>query len=194
MPFHRVVVSRPDGTTEEFSARISVRGVDEWLAERDNLRLAGYPDRPPDVDTVTMRMWACRPGEEDLPYFTQERERVASGVFPVLTLWWVSETGIDTRVAVSGWPDGGFSTDVMLLQPDGMLPIIHKDYQPDDDPNKVWDDIENLIGRVEEQGGWNEDCPRTTWLWDFEEAAFALEVARVEHMRGFVNPLGEGRA
>lgn len=43
---------------------ISDEAVREWEAVRElNQRTSGYPDRPPDVDTPTVRAWVIHPGE-----------------------------------------------------------------------------------------------------------------------------------
>ena len=44
-------------------AAVSDEALAEWAAEREALRLAGDPDRPPDVRTGAMRAWQLRPDE-----------------------------------------------------------------------------------------------------------------------------------
>jgi len=56
-PVHLTIGHR----TETLWSRVSDEAVIAWLAERPYLRSRGYPDRPPDVDTPTVRLWLARP-------------------------------------------------------------------------------------------------------------------------------------
>src|SRR3990170_7630913 len=88
---------------ETFHARIDDRAVGAWLAERPRLRACGYPDRPPDVDTPTLRLWLPRAEEVELPYFrdVEQAARVVD-VFPVVTASWHDLGGSVTKVLVTG--------------------------------------------------------------------------------------------
>lgn len=50
----------PDGRVVR--TRVSDKATLEWYEEREVLKRKGYPDRPPDVDTETTRMW-CGPND-----------------------------------------------------------------------------------------------------------------------------------
>lgn len=186
---HVIVIQGPDGTIEQFTTRISEQAVAEWLMDRDELRAAGVPDRPPDVDTPSLRGWAVRPGEENLPYFVEEAKRKTLGVFPVMTLRWVNEQRT-LILLVTGWLDGGFSVDILDSNMAGIA--VHRDYGPDLPPDDVWEQIEHAIETSDRrcQGA----ALHVTYLWDFDAAEFDLEIARIDFERGFVSPLGEARA
>ena len=69
MPYRRIRLPSESGHPEPFWVRVPNGAVVEWLGERDRLRADGYPDRPPDIDTPTLRVWLPRPAELGLPYF-----------------------------------------------------------------------------------------------------------------------------
>lgn len=54
---------------------IDDQGLAEWHESREHLRLSGYPDRPPDYDTPTMRYWVRHPNEAStFAGFVDERD------------------------------------------------------------------------------------------------------------------------
>ena len=69
MPYRTLRLLTQEGLPETFWVRVPDPAVEAWLAERPRLRAQGYPDRPPDLDTPTLRAWLPRPGEGTLPYF-----------------------------------------------------------------------------------------------------------------------------
>ncbi len=89
MPYRRVVLHAATGS-EVVLVRVPDAAVTEWLRERDRLREHGYPDRPPDIDTPTLRAWLPRRREERLPYFRGRGSlrALTESVFPVLTATW----------------------------------------------------------------------------------------------------------
>jgi hypothetical protein len=189
MPYHRVVVALPNGLTEEFGARISPRGVAEWLNDREGLRIAGFPDRPPDVDTPKLRLWAMRPGEEHFPYFVSEVEFQGRGWFAILSMDWTApDTGESARLHLAGWKDGSFTLSVAF---EPQRAGLDTDYPATADPDRVWADIEKQIVKLDVLWGVE---PRVVWPSEFEEAEFDLSVAKAEFARGFLSPLGEARA
>ena len=60
----QVTIQNPR-TGQAETHRVSINAVQlaAWTAEREALRQAGDPDRPPDVRTGAMRAWRVRPGE-----------------------------------------------------------------------------------------------------------------------------------
>lgn len=70
----------PDGSMVR--TRISDEGTLAWYKERDELAKKGYPDRPPDVDTDTMRSWAASAPERD-----EEIGAVTSWPLAVVTMY-----------------------------------------------------------------------------------------------------------
>jgi hypothetical protein len=56
MPYRDFIL--PDGS--KVRTRVSDEATLSWYKDRDELRSKGYPDRPPDSDTDTMRAW-CGP-------------------------------------------------------------------------------------------------------------------------------------
>lgn len=88
VPYRPISLPSPNGLPETHWVRVTDAAVAEWLRERARLKHRGYPDRPPDVDTATLRAWLPRLGEGTLPYF---RGRLAPSagtgdtlLFPVL--------------------------------------------------------------------------------------------------------------
>ena len=138
--------------TETVWSRVSDEATIAWLSERAYLRSKGYPDRPPDVDTPTLRLWVARPSEEGLPYFRRQAEEVAvSGAFPVYTVSWHHPDGSGAKVLVTGLADGSLLSRVVLEDPAGARTVDKAHlYPPEDDPDDVWDAVTRIVGFVNE--------------------------------------------
>ena len=81
-------------------AALSAEALAEWAAEREALRLAGDPDRPPDVRTGAMRVWQLRPDE---PHACP-----AIGLDETIVAGWMAghRLGVVATLLVSRLPDG----------------------------------------------------------------------------------------
>lgn len=185
MTYRQVVIG-----DEHWSVRISDASVEQWLGIREQLRMAGYPDRPPDVDTPTIRAWVERPGEETLPYFSQRREQEAAGYFPVITMAWHAG-GLMVNLYVTGFADGSFNLDAYQTHNGAQLAHVGVQAEPEGDLDEFWDRAEELMAEVDSKG-WLPDEPAVTWPWDFEAIEAELELATADAKLGFVNPLPEG--
>lgn len=201
MAYERVTVINPrTQTAEVFESRISRRGLAEWVADRDALAAAGFPDRPPDVDTPHLRQWVEHPGEQDLPFFVQLREDGEPEGFPAITVRWHAGEVLDIShglywvddhwvmaVAAAGtaaeqlhWPDYAVRTD------DGI--IADRAFHGATD-EEVWETYELGLAAFNECHAWEDGAVVTTYL---EYAAFEQEVAlaKADIARGFANPMG----
>lgn len=120
------IVDRVTGQVEQFTVTITDDGIREWLAEREQLRVKGYPDRPPDRDTETLRVWEQHPGEADLDYFrTTQRATYVSELDPA--------TLLDPNFhGLWRWdlPDGG-ALMVFAFERDGRMHLTEKSVSPD---------------------------------------------------------------
>jgi hypothetical protein len=185
---YRDRVVKIDGRMEHFSVRVTDAAFAEWLGSRNRLRQQGFPDRPPDVDTPTIRAWVERPGEGGLPYFEQQREQEASGVFAILTMAWHAGDFM-VKLYVTGFRDGSIHVDA--FQSHQGIEIAHVGHQhgTEEDPDVVWADVEALIEMTDAKG-WVEGEPRVTWLSDFQAIDDELELARAEAGVGFPVPAG----
>lgn len=175
-----------------FYTRISESGFRDWDAQREDFVAEGKPDRPPDVDTETLRAWLPHPGEYHLPYF-QSHPMLLDGSprevsFPVLTLSWSGAPG-RLRLFVVGDDDGAFNVRVQHSDQGVMLLDVGRDYPKEMDADAVWGDIEH---QIEQLGGVYPEPPRITTYTDFASFEAEMELARGDIDRGFVNPLPEG--
>ncbi len=195
MPY-RVLVIRPDGgAAETHRVRVPDDSVAEWLRERASLRARGYPDRPPDIDTATMRAWLPRLGEQGVPYF---RDRAGLGsapkdttLFPVYTAVWHAPGGVTTKVIVTGTGDGGFVSRVVIVRASGECSIdkAHR-LDPVADPDAVWDEVETILSAVNVAPmGWGPDDPLVTTYLDFVALDAEIGAAEAEaRAAGFLAP------
>src|ERR1035437_1996837 len=138
MPYRTFRVLSRDGQPETFVLGVDNRAVTEWLAERAELRRRGYPDRPPDIDTPTLRAWLPRRGEQGLLYFANRllAKPAAESIWPVYTAIWHAPDRATTKVLVSGTGDGGIVSRVVIEHRSGRRPIDKvKVYPPDADPD-----------------------------------------------------------
>ena len=153
MPYRQVRVITGD-KTETVWSRVSDAATMAWLAERPYLRKKGYPDRPPDVDTATVRLWLARPSEERLPYFRRlAHEAPLGGSFPVFTVTWHAPDGSGAKFLLSGLLDGSFVGRLILEDEAGNMTIDKgHHYPPEDDPDDVWDAVTRIVGFVDAAG------------------------------------------
>jgi hypothetical protein len=79
MPYRKVQVG-----FETFVTRINDSALEEWLENRDRLRVVGYPDRPPDIDTKYSRCWILHPNEQISQYISSGT--TVTSTFPVYSL------------------------------------------------------------------------------------------------------------
>ena len=101
-----------DGTdntdqADAHQASISDEQLAEWAAERESLRQAGDPDRPPDVRTGAMRTWRLRSGEPSACLAVQLDETPLAG--------WTAQHRI-----------GATCTLLASRQPDGRILLRHR--------------------------------------------------------------------
>lgn len=186
VPYRALLLRSPEGTAETHHVRVSDAAVVEWLRERDQLRAAGYPDRPPDVDTTTMRAWLPRLGEQGLPYFRDRADypSVPSDAmrFPVYTAVWHAPGGLTTKVLVTGRGDGGFLSRVVVVHASGDCPVdkVHR-LDPDADPDTVWAEVEAIVRAINEAPmGWGPDDPLVTTYPDFLTLDVEVETAEAD--------------
>lgn len=174
-PVHLMIGAR----TETVWSRVSDEATIAWAAERHYLKERGYPDRPPDVDTPTVRLWVARPSERALPYFRGRAAEVDTAeAFPVFSISWAAPDGSGAKVIVSGFAYGALLSRVILEDPSGTRTVDKGHvYGPDDDPDDVWDAVTRIVGFVNEVGRW-EGEPLVTDYADFQ--ALEAEIAAAE--------------
>ena len=182
MPYRTFRVLSHDGQPETFVVRVDDRAVIEWLAERAELRRRGYPDRPPDVDSPTLRAWLPRPGEYDHPYFAG-RSAVLKGtesIWPIYTAIWHAPDRATTKVLVSALGDGAIASRVVIEHASGERPIDKvKRYPPDADADVIWREIEAIVMAIDAAPlGWSPGDPLVTDYLDY--VALDDEVQAVE--------------
>lgn len=180
MPYRRVRIHNGD-ETETLWSRVSDEATIAWLAERAYLRSKGYPDRPPDVDTPTVRLWLARPSEERLPYFRRLVYEVPlGGSFPVFTITWHAPDGSGAKFLLSGLLDGSFVGRLILEDEVGTLTVDKgHNYAPEDDPDVVWDAVTRIVGFVDAAPHW-EGTALVTDYGDFVALEAEVEAARAD--------------
>jgi hypothetical protein len=173
MPYRTYRVLSQDGQPETFVVRVDDRAIAEWPPERAHLKHRGYPDRPPDIDTPTLRAWLPRLGEQALPYFRDHPARSAGTgdalAFPVFTATWHRLSGTTTKVLVTGFGDGSFLSRVVIVNASGDSPVdrAHR-LGPDVDPGAVWGEIETIVRAINEAPMvWQPRAPMVTTYVDF---------------------------
>jgi hypothetical protein len=182
MPYRPISLPSENGLPETFVVRVSDAAIAGWLLERADLKRHGYPDRPPDVDSPSLRAWLPRPGELDHPHFAG-RSRVLSGaesIWPIFTAIWHAPDRATTKVLVSALGDGAIASRVVVEHPSGQRTIDKmKRYPPDADPETIWREIETIVISIDAARlGWGPDDPMVTTYLDF--AALDDEVQAVE--------------
>lgn len=192
MPYRAVTVQTDDGRAETYQVRISDAAVAEWLMERSRLQRCGYPDRPPDVDTPTLRVWLARPGEERLLYFRNGPTGVRSAAdssFPVYTASWHQGDMLGAKVIVTGFFDGSFLSRVIVDGTTGE-PTIDKArlHGTDEDPTAIWADVETIVAFIDRSHPhWDAGDPLVTDYADFVALDAELVAAEADaHAAGFL--------
>lgn len=182
MPYRAASVRTPGAGIETFLTRISDVALASWLAERPRLRHLGYPDRPPDVDGPTVRLWLARPDEEQLAYFAAAgRTRLPAASFPVFAATWHRGDAEGAKVLVTGFADGTFLSRVVLEGVAGE-PRVDKArlYPPEMDPADVWHQVETIVMVIDQApGGWDPG-PLVTTYQDFETVDAEIALAQAE--------------
>jgi hypothetical protein len=186
MPYRPISLPSENGLPETFRVRVSEAAIAEWLRERAGLKHRGYPDRPPDIDTATLRAWLPRLGEGTLPYFRDLPARSAGTgdalAFPVFTATWHRPDGGTTKVLVTGFGDGSFMSRVVIVNAAGDSPVdkAHR-LGPDVDPGAVWTEVETIVRAINEAPmGWQPRDPMVTTYPDFVALDAEVETAEAE--------------
>jgi hypothetical protein len=178
------ITNHETGEVEEFAVRIGPNGLRDWLMDREKLAATGHPDRPPDVDTPTLRAWLPHPGEEELPYF--QRTGAPIDMLPEVALSLQADAVAVSWLMVST-EGGGYHVEVRLL--DHGLPVdaYSRDYA-DGEEAALHAELEELV-RTMPDGV----VPRLSVLSDYLLAIAEYRLAEAELERGFINPLPEPR-
>jgi hypothetical protein len=182
VPYRPISLPSDNGLPETVLVRISDAAVAEWLADRADLKRHGYPDRPPDVDSPTLRAWLPRPAEYDHPYFAG-RAALLKGtvsIWPVYTAIWHAPDRATTKVLVSAFGDGAILSRVVVEHASGKRPIDKaKRYPPDAHPDVIWREIETVVMAIDAAPlGWSPGDPLVTDYLDY--VALDDEVQAVE--------------
>lgn len=180
MPYRRVRIIN-GAETETLWSRVSDEATIAWLAERHYLKRKGYPDRPPDVDTPTVRLWLARPSEERLPYFRRRAQEASlGGSFPVFTITWHAPDGSGARFLFTGLLDGSF-IGRLILEDEAGTQTIDKGhhYPPSDEPDDVWDAVTRIVGFINAAGHWDH-VPLVTDYSDFDDLEAEVEAAKAD--------------
>jgi hypothetical protein len=186
MPYRPIILPAEKGHPETHWVRIPDAAVAEWLAERAGLRRRGYPDRPPDIDTPTLRAWVPRLGEATLPYFRNLPARSAGTgdrlIFPVFTATWHRPNSTTTKVLVTGFGDGSFLSRVVIVDPSGDCPVDKaRRIGADVNPDAVWAEVERIVAFINEAPmGWQPRDPMLTTYLDFLDLDAETELAEAE--------------
>jgi hypothetical protein len=186
MPYRRIRLPADNDLPKTVMVRVDDRAVIEWLTERAELRRRGYPDRPPDLDTPTLRAWLPRLGEATLPYFRDQPARVVRGesgiIFPILTMTWHRPNGFTTKIILTGLGDGSFVNRVCIVDDSGNRSVdkAHR-LGPDVDPDAVWAEVETIVRAINEAPmGWQPRDPMVTNYLDFAALNDEIETAEAE--------------
>ena len=180
MPYRRVRIITGD-KTETVWCRISDEAMLAWLAERAYLKKRGYPDRPADIDSRTVRLWLARPSEERLPYFRRlAREAAIGGSFLAYSITWRAPDGSGAKFLLTGLLDGSFIGRLVLEDEAGTQTIDQgHHYPPEDDPNHVWDAVTRIVGFINAAGHWEGEALTTDYS-DFLALEAEIEAARAD--------------
>ncbi len=184
MPYRPISLPSENGLPETFVVRVSDAAIAGWLLERTDLKRHGYPDRPPDVDSPTLRAWLPRPGEQDHPYFAGRSPARPAGesIWPIYTAVWHAPDRATTKVLISAAGDGAIVSRVLVEHPSGERPVDGvKVYPPDADPNAVWREIEIVITAIDAAPlGWGPEDPLVTDYADYLHLDAEVETAEAE--------------
>lgn len=184
MPYRSVIIATSDGA-ERHLVRISDRAIRSWVRERARLRAHGYPGRPPDVDTTTMRVWLPRQGEARLPYFAASLPGpalLAGPLFPILSVSWHAADGEAAKLIVTGGADGALAVRVTVERADGERRVDEsRVHAPDADPEAIWDEIETILRCINEAPmAWGKGDPLLTTYPDFLRLDRLIDEAAAE--------------
>jgi hypothetical protein len=142
------------------------------------------PDRPPDLDTATLRVWLPRPAEQGLPYFMDGRLEpgdTLATTFGVYTASWHDPSGASAKVIVTGVTDGSILSRVVVVEPSGACPVDKaRLYDPKVDPRRIGDEIETIVAFINARPGWAPDDPSVTTYEDFVALDVELAVAKAD--------------
>lgn len=184
MPYRPISIPSANGLPETFWVRVSDAAVAEWLLERADLKRHGCPDRPPDVDSPTLRAWLPRPGEQGHQYLAgrSPARPAAESIWPVYTATWHAPDRATTKVLVSALGDGAILSRVLIEHPSGRRPVDKvKVYPPDADPDTVWREIETVVMAIDAAPlGWGPGDPLVTDYDDYLRLDAEVEAAEVE--------------
>ena len=184
MPYRLITLPAENGLPETVMVRISDAAVAEWLLERADLKRHGYPDRPHDVDSPTLRAWLPRPGEYDHPYFAGRSAVLgdAESIWPVYTAIWHAPDRATTKVLVSALGDGAIVSRVIIEHPSGERPVDKvKKYPPDADADTIWREIETVVMAIDAAPlGWSPGDPLVTHYDDYLRLDAEVEAAEAE--------------
>jgi hypothetical protein len=185
MPYRSITLTAPGRPAETFAVRISDAAVAEWLVERRRLRAAGYPDRPPDVDTPNLRAWIPHLADGPHPYFRGALSADSSdgGTFMILTLVWQEVVSLVTKVLVTGSSDGSIVARVRIDgTADGAEPIDQvRLYGPEVEAERSWAEIEAVIAAINEAPiAWDAESPKVSDYLDFLDLEAELREAEAD--------------
>jgi hypothetical protein len=180
VPYRRVAIHEPSGHVEIVWSRVPPEAFLAWLSVRDDLRALGYPDRPPDVDTSTLRLWLPHVGEAALPYLRDVSD--AKDSFPVQSIVWSRPDGLTAKVLVMGYGDGSFTSRVSFAGSSGERTLDQTHHiDRDADPSDVGEEIETLVSVIDAYpGGWGPDQPVVTDYCEFVACDAEIALAEAE--------------
>lgn len=214
MAYDRMVVMNPETNEARiFNVRISDEGFADWLMNRDRLVEQGFPDRPPDVDTPTLRFWVQHPGEEKLPYFADAPKRQSYLDpnlidYPVYIAHWHA-LDVAVRIALYVNDHGPWRIEMhasgagVNTIPFAKMPISWQVAGEDAAGGRrarvrtgggFWADFERVMALINGSRDWGAGEPYVTTYVDFVEAEAEIMLAEADAARGFPSPLPEGQA
>jgi len=159
---HRYATRDPEtGRRQLFDSRLSSTAFREWELNRRRLRRAGYPDRPPEIDTPRLRLW---PGPDGL---ASTPDRIGLGFAPeedMLGTWVTGfADGDGCKLTIGRKNDGTFLVrsiyggdlnDYILEFPDevslaGAVETWKSMLMMVGWPEPVWVSVEQLLAEIE---------------------------------------------
>jgi hypothetical protein len=148
------------GQAETFFVRISDEALREWERDRAHLARAGYPDRPPELDSPKHRAWnLCAPGKPIVPG-SLAGLKAKLGVDPTakaLGTWRAGDGQFGVKINVGRRDDGSFVLHFVFAGDSGMEPPPIVEVVPD---------AAAARSHVEAYGHWLETelgMPPLTW-------------------------------
>lgn len=185
MPYRTMTVEYSDGTVERIRCRISDEAFREWLAEREQLRALGSPDRPPDVDNDFITAWAQVAGEENHPYFQPGATPVdieATGKDEIcLAISWRTPELPDTKLIVMARGDGSFDVRCFtFMGPEIGLGEAGHVIPADASLEDTNDDLQTAMANIAEAMPWEPDAALIHTYADTVAVDAELELAKAE--------------